>query len=99
VRSQPLAGGTQTSAMIEGEVQDAAVLPVSEASVTLRNALTGVSQQHATDERGRYSFARMRAGRYGLAASHSGLATLGRYVDVPESSAANGSTSVTGLPG
>lgn len=90
MRSQPLAGGSQTSATIEGEVQDATGLPVSEASVTLRNTLTGVSQQHATDERGRYSFARLRAGRYWVAASHAGLATLGRYVDVPESSAANG---------
>jgi outer membrane receptor for ferrienterochelin and colicins len=88
--SQELAAGGHVSAALEGEVQDAAGLPISAASVTVRNTLTGFSQQQPTDERGRYSFAGLRAGRYWVAASHAGLATLGRYVDVPESSTASG---------
>jgi hypothetical protein len=89
-RSQPPAGGSQISVTIGDEVRDAGGLPVSEASVTVRNTLTGVSQHQATDQRGRYSFAGLRAARYWVAASHAGLATLGRYVDVPEAAAAAG---------
>jgi hypothetical protein len=50
-RSEPAAGGPQTSVTIEGEVQDAAGLPVSEAAVTVRNTLTGASQQQMTDRK------------------------------------------------
>lgn len=87
--SQP-AAVPQASGRIEGEVQDAAGLPISGAWVTVRNTLTGLSQQQATDEQGHYSFAGLRAGRYWVAASQPGLATLGRYVDAHDSTAAGG---------
>ena len=47
-----------------GEVRDAAGLPVPGASMTLRNTLTGHSQQRSTDDAGRYSFTGLRPGRY-----------------------------------
>jgi len=40
-RSEPPAGESQISVTIEGQVQDAAGLPVSEAAVTVRNTNNG----------------------------------------------------------
>ncbi|MBI4906118.1 MAG: TonB-dependent receptor, partial [Acidobacteria bacterium] len=60
-------------------------LPVSGASMTIRNTLTGYSLQRLTDDVGRYSFAGVRPGRYWVVASRPGLADQGSYVEVLES--------------
>src|SRR3990170_113553 len=72
----------RTSATLQGQVTDAAGLLVPGVSVTLRNTLTGLSQQRRTDDVGRYSFATLRPGSCWLVASRSGLSDQGRFVEV-----------------
>ncbi|MBI4903595.1 MAG: carboxypeptidase regulatory-like domain-containing protein, partial [Acidobacteria bacterium] len=66
---QEAAGPSVPGGVIEGEVRDPAGLPVSGASMTIRNTLTGYSLQRLTDDVGRYSFAGVRPGRYWVVAS------------------------------
>ncbi len=69
---------------VAGQVIDATGLPIPGASVTLRNILTGLSQQQRADGAGHYSFPALRSGRYWVAASHTGLSDQGRLVEVGE---------------
>ena len=77
-------GASDGFAIVAGQVIDATGLPIPGASVTLRNVLTGLSQQQWTDAAGRYSFEALRSGRYWVAASHFGLSDQGRLVEVGE---------------
>lgn len=59
--------------VIQGRVLDPQGRPVAEALLTLRNSLSGQSQQQRTTTDGRYSFRVSETGSYTLTASHSGF--------------------------
>ena len=58
---------------IEGQVRDGDGLPVPKATVTLRNALTGVHQRQETNAEGRYRFSDLAEGSYSLSVTVSGM--------------------------
>jgi len=67
---------------VTGHVHDASGLVVPRASVTLRNALTGVQLQQVTNDSGMYSFIGLPEGRYSLSISAPGLASESRLVEI-----------------
>ncbi len=77
-----LVNAQNTSQRVEGHVLDQRGSAVSHASVTLRNALNGTSQQAETTTGGEYIFNSVSPGEYVLTASASGLATATRQVQI-----------------
>jgi outer membrane receptor for ferrienterochelin and colicins len=68
--------------VIKGQVVDPQGLPVAEATLTLRNTLSGKSQQQRTSSNGHYSFHLIEPGFYTLIASHGGFSDQVRFLQL-----------------
>ena len=71
--ASPLVSFAQTAARLSGLVTDASGSVVSDVTLTVTNAGTGVSRQLHTAPDGRYTFAELQPGTYQLAAEHAGF--------------------------
>lgn len=68
-----LAGSLAAQSRISGRIVDATGLPVENASVMLRNQLTGGSERKNTTDQGRFLFENVAPGGYSVAVSRKGL--------------------------
>jgi hypothetical protein len=73
-----LSGLSQSTTLLRGTVTDPRGEIITNANVTLSNALTGFNRAVTTDARGEYQFVQLAPGTYRIVAEVAGFATLTR---------------------